>query len=98
MKRPDGTTGAVGFLAIAGNDERRATVALDDPGGGDADDAAMPTVTVDHHAEGIPQRRIFLDAGGDGFEDAAFFLLTIGVQPVQTAGELAGTDGVLHAE
>ena len=35
---------------------------------------------------------------GDGFEDAALFLLTIGVQPVQTSGELAGTEGVLHAE
>ena len=34
----------------------------------------------------------------DGFENAAFFFLTVGVKLVEAAGDFAGAGGVFHAE
>src|SRR5580698_5692801 len=58
----------------------------------------MPTVTVDHQAEGIEQRGLFFEARMDGIENSALFGLTLSVELIELAGDLAGARGVFHAK
>src|SRR5882672_9464182 len=98
MEGSDGAAGAVGFSAIVRKHQRRASVALDYTRGRDADDAAMPTVAVDHHAIRVVQRWFLFEAGLDGLQNTAFFFLALAVELIEAPGDFAGALRVFHAE
>jgi len=73
-------------------------VALDDAGGGDADDAAVPAFAVDYDAIRLAQGRIASDSFVDGAENAALFFLAFGIQAIEFSREQPGAVGIFHAE
>src|ERR1039457_1837677 len=82
VKWPDGAARAVRYLAVAGDDKRRPAVALDHARGRDADDAAVPAIAVNHHAEGIAQSGVFFNASLNSLHDSPLFFLPLGVELV----------------
>src|SRR5882724_11603470 len=84
MEGADRAAGAVRFLTIVGEYQRGTTVALHHASGGNADDATMPAVTVDHHAISVVQRRLLFEAGLDGFENPTLFLLAFSIELVKS--------------
>src|ERR1043166_2596071 len=64
------TARAEGFVALARDNERWAVVALDNARRRNADDAAIPAVTIDHDAVGLTQRGITRESFLDCFEDS----------------------------
>jgi len=69
----------VRLFAVARQDQRGTPVFLHDSRRGDADDAAMPSVAFDDYAVGLAQRGLCFYALLDVFQDAAFFVLAVGV-------------------
>src|SRR5271165_5355031 len=86
VKRTDGPARAVGFVAIAGNHQRGTAITLDYARGRNSDHSPVPSVAVDHQAEGIEQRGFLLESRIDGIENSALLCLTVAVELVKLVG------------
>src|ERR1700677_3150229 len=98
MKGANGSAGAVSFFAVAGDYDRWTVITLDHASGSDADHAAVPAFAIDHNTVGFAQ---FWIAGNPFFnraQDAALFLLAIGVEAIQFRGQLTGASFIFYAE
>src|SRR5581483_7123320 len=84
--RPAGT---MGLVTVDRDYERRPAVSFYDSRGSNANHTAMPTVAIDHHAVGIPQTGILLEARLDLLHDAPLFLLTVAVELVEPGSKFA---------
>jgi hypothetical protein len=99
----DGTAGAVGAAVFrgVGDDEGGAAGAVDDAGGEDAEDAAVPVGVVEDEAVG-GEGAVGVEEGGevavDGVEGASFGVAAGGVEGVELFGEGLGADGVAGEE
>src|SRR5258708_2706836 len=98
MKGANGSTGTESFRAFAGDDQGRPMIALDHAGRRNADDAAVPAFAIDHDAVSFAQRGVAGDALFYSAEDAAFFLLALGIEPVELPGQEAGSIRIFCAE
>src|SRR3954469_6052064 len=98
MESANGAAGAVGFVAVAGQDDGGTTIFFDDTGCGNADHATMPTFAIHDDAVGVTKFGTRLQRRIDLFEDARFFTLAIAVQLVQLLREIARFGGIAGAE
>src|ERR1700675_3061124 len=94
----DGTARSVRFAVFVRQHQGGPPVTLNHAGGGDADDAAMPAIAVDHYAMRVAQIRLLLEAAVDGLQDAALFFLAFGVELVQTRCNLSCACRIFDAE
>src|ERR1700722_13570465 len=98
MKRANRAAGAECFSAVPRNYYRGTVVALDDPRRGDADDTAVPALSVDDDAVGVEKCGIAGEAFFHGTQDSPLFLLAVGVEMIEFRGEFAGSGRIFHAE
>src|SRR4051812_20026172 len=71
------------LAVLGGEDQGGAVIALDHPGGTDADDAAMPALAVNDLAVGVAEVCRLGDFLVDFFDDALLALLAITVELIE---------------
>src|SRR5258708_37961460 len=98
MKCANGTAGTESFRAFARDDQGRPMITLDHTRGGDANDAAVPAFAIDHNAIGLAQCGVAADALVYSADDAAFFLLALGIEPIKLPGQKAGSIRIFRVE
>src|SRR5258708_36554060 len=98
MKGANGSTGTESFRAFAGDDKGRPMIALDHAGRRNANDAAVPAFAIDHNAIGLAQCGVAADALVYSADDAAFFLLALGIEPIKLPGQKAGSIRIFRVE
>src|SRR6266852_1375690 len=86
------------LFSIPRHHQRWPAITFHNAGSRNSNDSAVPSPTVDHHAVGITQARIFREAVLDGLHDPPLFFLALTIQFVQTLSDFAGTRRILHAE
>jgi hypothetical protein len=58
----------------------------------------MPAFAIDHHAKGVSQGSVFIDASMDRCENTPLFLLSLGIKLVEPLRNLSRTLRVFDAE
>ena len=76
---------------IARNYQRRAVVALHHPRGGDANDAAVPSIASNDQRVALTR---VLHLVGDGNQNLLFFLLPVGIELVELGRQLRRLHGI----
>src|SRR6185295_1765213 len=98
MKDRNRSSGTVRFFAVIRDHQGRTAMTLDHARGSNSDDAAMPSVAVDHQAVGFAQGSVFGEALLDGVDNPALFFLTFTVEFVEAIGDFLGAGSVFCAE
>ncbi len=98
VKCGNGAPRTVRFPSFARQYQRWTSIFLDYAGRGDPDHTPVPPFAFDHHAIGISQGGLFFQPALNAFEDAAFFVLAICVEPIESRGNFAGAFDIFHAE
>src|SRR4029077_7640555 len=98
MKSADRAAGAVRFLPVMREHQRGTPVTFHHASSRDPDDAPVPAVPVDDHAMRVAEIRFLFEPFLDGFENAAFLLLSFSIELIKSPGDLAGTRYVFHAK
>src|SRR5215469_9400557 len=86
------------LAAIVGEYQGRAAVALNHASRRDADDAAVPSLAINHDAVCIAEFRFLFEALRDGLENSALFFLALAVELVEATGDFFRAYGIFHAE
>ncbi len=73
-------------------------VALHDARCGNSDHAAVPAIAVDHHAVGFAQRRFIVEPLPDVLDDAALFVLAVGIELIEAGPNFARSAQIFDAE
>jgi len=94
----NGAAGAVGDAVFNADDDGGPGGALDDAGGKDADDAAMPSLALDDEEAGGGEIEVRGEAGFDGFEGRGLGVAALAVEALEFGGEFGGAVGVAGGE
>src|SRR5215468_8816693 len=98
MKRTNRAPGTVGFVAFAGDDQRRTTELLNHASRGDTDYATMPAISLNYIAERLAKRFLFFEALPDGIEYPPFLFLAIGIQLIEPGRDLGRSRRIFHCQ
>jgi hypothetical protein len=98
MEAIDGAAGAVGDTVFYADHDGRLGGALDDAGGENADDAAVPAVAVNEQQPVDSQLVVRSEADFNGGECGGLGLAALVVEPLELGGQLGGAGRIAGGE
>src|ERR1700746_3385832 len=89
MKSWNRSSRTMRLFAVTRDDQCRTAVAFYDPSRGNSDHAAMPAVSLYHHAERLAQRGVTRQSFINLLHNAPLFFLALAVEFVEPGGNVS---------
>src|SRR5262249_45361562 len=98
MKSLYGSPGSIRLIFLAGDNQYGTTMFFHDARRGNPDHAPVPAFAVDDNAKRIANCRFFREPLFDAFDEAALFVLPLGIELIEPPRDLPRAVGVFDTE